>query len=373
MKTIYLDHGATTRPIRAALDAFGAAPWGNPSALHRSGRDAAAALQAARETIAACVGADPSEVYFTSGATEGAAWALRVLDFAGFPQNGTICISAGEHHAVTEQVTRCKRVFLPLNSAGAIIPGDHMQRGSPLFVAAMLANNETGVINKLPVLRRQLAKNNPVPLMYTDATAAVGHIPVSFRKLGVEYMSFTAHKFGGLKGAGVLVIKSGAPGTPLIRGGGQEYGRRGGTESVQLVCAMAAALEWNCEHMKENRKKVTALRDLAITEILNRIPGTLLNGSLTDRLPGNVNISVDGVSGAALVEALSQEGIYISAGSACTSGDMKPSATLTAMGISPSRAFSSIRVTIDYENTEGEIKSFVAALEAAVKHFRALE
>lgn len=369
---IYLDNASTTMPSSAALDAFKEAPWYNASSSHMGGWSAHKALDAAREKISKNVGCDPDEVFFTSGATESCVWAMKLLSDAVRAEQGVLCIGKGEHHAVSEQVNRETRTLtLPLNSMGyATIPTENWKSKLILFPAVMLANNETGVITNIPDLREKLSQKNPVPLMFTDATAAVGHIPVFFRELNVDYMAFAAHKFGGLKGVGALIIRKGAPGYAMIPGGGQEHGRRGGTESLPLISAMAAALEERTEHIEQDMCYVAALRDRLIENILNTIPGTYLNGTWTSRLPGTANITFDGISGASLVGMLSEHGIYAGTGAACASGDGKPSEVLTAMGINREQALGAVRFSLDIGNTEEEIDRTLKILPEIVRQLR---
>ena len=369
---IYLDNASTTRPSQAALEAFVEAPWYNASSPHMGGWEAHKALDAAREKISKCVDCDPDEVFFTSGATESCVWAMKLMSDAAKVEQGVLCIGKGEHHAVSEQAGRETRTIpLPLNTAGCTkIPTKNSKPKSILFPAVMLANNETGIITNIPDFRERLSRENPVPLMFTDATAAVGHIPVSFRELNVDYMAFTAHKFGGMKGAGALIIRKGAPGYAMIPGGGQEHGRRGGTESLPLISAMAAALEERTECMELDIARVTALRDRMTENILNTIPGAHLNGTWKSRLPGTLNISFDGISGASLVGMLSENGIYAGTGAACASGDGKPSEVLTAMGINRERALGAVRFSLDVLNTKEEVDRTLKILPEIVRQLR---
>ena len=376
---IYLDNAATTKPLECALKAFSVSPWGNASSFHSEGLKAAEALEQARESIAADLDCEPDEVYFTSGATESCAWAMHILDAQAIPERAVLAVSAGEHHAVSQQKTRAKRAVLPLNTDGEISPPSpaQLKPKTPLYAAGMLANNEIGVINDIPRLMQKMRNEYPVPLWFTDATAAVGHVPVSFKALGVDYLAFGAHKFGGIKGAGALIIKKGSPGISLISGGGQEHGRRGGTESVPLICAMSAALRWHTERMSEAIPRIIKLRDKLVANLLSDIPNARLNGiweqgDSAKRLPGNVSISIEGISGHALVALLSHEKVYASAGSACTSGDLSPSEVLTAMAVPRELALGTVRFSIGHENTEEDIDAVLALMPRLAAHLRAL-
>lgn len=351
---IYLDAAAHEKPLPAAVNAFlEAQDLANPSSLHSEGRAAKSALEAARATVAHCLNCEPSEVCFTSGATESCNWMIHCLDVFS---NGVSEIPHYEHHAVLEYPTIAPVVFSDLK------PGH----------THMLANNETGEIYDIESMKKPLKG-----LFGCDATAAVGHIPVDFRALGVDYLAFGAHKFGGLSGIGALIVRDGSPVTPMICGGGQERGMRGGTESVALACAMAAALEKRCETMYDDIARITKLRDDFITEILRLVPDAYINGpwvicDASRRLPNNANISFLGVESQSLVLALSRKGLCASSGSACTSGSLNGSYVLRAMGLSEERARSAVRFSLPYRITQGELKQAVEIVVSTVSELRAL-
>lgn len=351
---IYLDAAAHEKPLPAAVDAFlKMQDLANPSSLHGEGRAAKSALEAARATVARCLNCEPSEVCFTSGATESCNWMIHCLDVFS---NGVSEISHYEHHAVLEYPTIAPVVFSDLK------PGH----------THMLANNETGEIYDIESMKKPLKG-----LFGCDATAAVGHIPVDFRALGVDYMAFGAHKFGGLSGIGALIVREGSPVTPVICGGNQERGMRGGTESVALACAMAAALEKRCETMYDDIARITELRDEFIDTILRLVPDAYINGpwvicDASRRLPNNANISFLGVESQSLVLALSRKGLCASSGSACTSGSLEGSYVLRAMGLSEERARSAVRFSLPYRITPSELKQAVEIVVSAVSELRAL-
>lgn len=351
---IYLDAAAHEMPLPAAVNAFlKMQDLANPSSLHSEGRAAKSALEAARATVARCLNCEPSEVCFTSGATESCNWMIHCLDVFS---NGISEILPYEHHAVLEYPAIAPVVFSDLK------PGH----------THMLANNETGEIYDIEAMKKPLKG-----LFGCDASAAVGHIPVDFRALGVDYMAFGAHKFGGLSGIGALIVRENAPVTPMICGGGQERGMRGGTESVALACAMAAALEKRCETMYDDIARITKLRDEFITEILRLVPDAYINGpwvicDASRRLPNNANISFIGVESQALVLALSNRGLCASSGSACTSGSLEGSYVLRAMGLSEERARSAVRFSLPYRITQGELKQAVEIIVNTVSELRAL-
>lgn len=351
---IYLDAAAHEMPLPAAVDAFlKTQDLANPSSLHSEGRAAKSALEAARTTVARCLNCDPSEVCFTSGATESCNWMIHCLDVFS---NGVSEIHPYEHHAVLEYPAVEPVVFSDLK------PGH----------THMLANNETGEIYDIESMKKPLKG-----LFGCDATAAIGQIPVDFRALGADYLAFGAHKFGGLPGIGALIVRENAPIVPMICGGDQERGMRGGTESVALACAMAAALEKRCETMYDDIARITELRDEFIDTILRLVPDAYINGpwvicDASRRLPNNANISFLGVESQSLVLALSRKGLCASSGSACTSGSLNGSYVLRAMGLSEERARSAVRFSLPYRITQGELKQAVEIVVSTVSELRAL-
>lgn len=352
--TYYFDAAAHEPPSPAALDAFHAAlSLGNPSALHDRGIAAKQALEGARESIAQDLNCLPEEVYFTSGATEACNWMMESLS----AYTGKLTSPRRyEHHAVLEYP-----------------PVDHPRRTDRPGLTHMMANNETGEIFDIHSIRR----NAHNALFACDATAAVGQIPVDFKALGVDYLAFGAHKFGGISGIGCLIVKKDTPLISIIRGGGQEWGKRGGTESVALACAMAAALHDRMGNMLSDMKRIARCRDLLITNLFRFVPDTYVNGPYTPgdvllRLPGNANLSFLGVESQALVMALSAEGVYASSGSACTSGEADGSYALRAMGYPANRARSAVRFTLPYTVTEDDVLGAVPLIVSAVENLRRL-
>ena len=345
--SIYLDSAAMMKPLDVALKAYHDAPFGNPSSEHAIGKQARDALEQARQVIAAKLYAEPENVYFFSTATEAAATAMQSAWLRGYVCNA----SPFEHHAISENVYR------PLNVDAS--PGQ--------LVCQMHSSNETGAILLAPA--KMMRKND---LWLCDATAAVGHVPVSFQELRCDYLIADAVKFGGVPGAAVLIAKRGTPLTPLIRGGGQERGMRSGTENVPAICAMAAALEWQTEHMEENMQHIAALRQMMF-QMLSRIPDHKWNtpfGVLC--LPHILNISFDGVDAHALTLLLSKEGVMVSAGAACSNGLNEPSHVIMAMYHNEARARSAIRLSFSHENTPDEIVEAGTKITEAVKYLRSL-
>lgn len=342
MADIYLDSAAMYPPLPCALEAYRNAPFGNPSSEHAAGQAARDALEEARKKIASILDCDTDELYFTATATEAACWAIKSLEEDG----AHVIPSSVEHHAVSENC-------------------DIMGR-SYVAYARMLGQNETGEL-----LTNYSMWNGGYWLC--DATAAVGHVPVSFRQLGCDYLVADAIKFGGVSGAAILIAKKDAPLSPLIRGGGQERGMRSGTENVPAICAMAAALEWQIEHMEENTVRLNAMRFFLINTLLE-IQGAKLNTpyETAQTLPHIINISFDGVDAHALTLLLSKQGIMVSAGAACSNGLNEPSHVIMAMFIDKARARSAIRISLSHENTEEDCVTAVKAIKEAVAYLRSI-
>nr|DAU93757.1 MAG TPA: cysteine sulfinate desulfinase/cysteine desulfurase [Caudoviricetes sp.] len=332
---IYFDNAATTPVLPCAWDAMQSAPEGNPSSIHAAGREAKAALENVRATIAQFLNCAPCEVYFTSGATESCNWMVKCLrlETDAINYNGTV------HHAVSEAA---RSYLVPIAT-----------HGKPSAILS-LVNNETGQICDVDAFCR---KKRPHRIAL-DATAAVAHIPIDFHALGADYMAFGGHKFGSLKGIGALIVKEGCPIAPMIFGGAQERGMRGGTVSVPLVSSMAAALTWRSLHMAENEKAIRAVaQELIISLGCHRVDFdiNLPDGkSSKDCAPHILSIRFPGVYGASLAAALSDHGVMVSTGSACSSGDNAASANLMASGLTEQQALETIRFSFDWYNTTAE-------------------
>jgi cysteine desulfurase len=342
---IYLDNAATTPICDAARNAIikHLDNFGNPSSSHEFGRQARMLIEDARERIAKCINAEPEEIYFTSGGSEANTWALH--DYISVSSNF-------EHHSVKARhpnVWIDKNGFVKTEFFKQI---NHSLAGYFNMESCMYVNNEIGTIQPIKEVADIAHSKNMV--FHTDAVQAVGHLPVDVKELNCDMLSASGHKFGAPKGVGFLYIKNGTEFRNLINGGKQEFSRRGGTENVLGIAAMAAALEDAVEHMEERNTHIARLRDKLLNQLLH-IPGSSLNGSLENRVPGNINIRFSGVSGSRLVTLCSLYGIYISAGSACNEGIAEPSHVLKAIGLTDEEALSSVRITIGYENTEEEI------------------
>lgn len=373
---VYADHAATT-PMRERAKAAMIEcleEYGNPSSIHTAGRLAAMKLESARKEVAELLNCRPAEIYFTSGGTEADNWAIRAAKYGA----GRVVTSAFEHHAVLHTLeameregTRKGNLILP--EPDGIVDPDKVAAymgGGPDLVTIMAANNEIGTVQPIAEIAKVAHGNGHSQLIvHTDAVQAVGHIPVDVQKMGVDMLSLSAHKFGGPRGVGALYCRSGVILDPFMFGGGQERGRRPGTENTAAIVAMAVAMREACENMKRAAEYTTRLRDKLVARILE-IPGAHINGSMTNRLPGNVNCRFDGVEGEAVVIMLDLAGVCVSAGSACTSGSGEPSHVLTAMGQPRRDAYGAIRITLAETNTEAEVEYIADRLASIVKDLR---
>lgn len=357
---IYLDWAATAPICDAAKNAIATHidEFGNPSSGHELGRQARILIEDARERIAKCINAEPDEICFTSGGSEANSLAL----------NGYISVSSAFEHSSVK--ARLKNIWI--NKDGFVRSECFSHINHPLagyfnLGSCMMVNNELGTIQNVKDIAAMLHGKNR--LFHTDAVQAVGHIPIDVKNLNCDMLSASGHKCCGLKGAGFLFVKNGVEITPLINGGHQEMSRRGGTENVLGIVAMAAALEDAVKHMEERDAYVQNLRNRLLERLLD-IPGSELNGSMQNRVAGNINIRFSGVSGSKLVTLCSLYGVYISAGSACNSGVSTPSHVLKAIGLTDDEALSSVRITIGHTNTIEEIDKAAEIITKLVERIR---
>lgn len=380
MDRIYADNAATTKISHKAMEAMVSSmenTYGNPSSLHQIGMEANDALQTAREQIARCLGCTPKEIYFTSGGTESDNQAIISAAMLGEKQNKKHIIStAFEHHAVLHTLRRLKEQgfeiqLLDVGAEGNITAAqvEEAIRPDTCLVTVMFANNEIGSV--LPIAEiGEVCRAHGV-LFHTDAVQAAGHIPVNVKKQNIDMLSLSAHKFHGPRGIGALYVKRGIELTSLMEGGGQERGKRPGTENLPAIMGMAAALKEECTLMEQNEAKVTAMRDRLI-QGLSQIPYSILNGSREKRLPGNVNFCFEGVSGESLLLLLDSRGICASSGSACASGALDPSHVLLSLGLAPEIAQGSLRISLDISNTEEEIDYMLEVIPQVVEQLRGM-
>ena len=380
MPRIYADNAATTKISQTAMQAMISAmenSYGNPSSIHQIGMAANDALQTAREQIARCLGCMPKEIFFTSGGTESDNQAIVSAAMLGAKQNKRHIIStAFEHHAVLHTLRRLKEQgfeiqLLDVGAEGNITAAqvEEAIRPDTCLVTVMFANNEIGSI--LPIAEiGEVCRAHGV-LFHTDAVQAAGHIPVNVKKQNIDMLSLSAHKFHGPRGIGALYVKRGIELTSLMEGGGQERGKRPGTENLPAIMGMAAALKEECSLMEENAARVAAMRD-RLLQGLFQIPYSILNGPRDNRLPGNVNFCFEGVSGESLLLLLDSKGICASSGSACASGALDPSHVLLALGLAPEIAQGSLRISLDISNTEEEIDYMLEVIPQVVKQLRGM-
>ena len=376
---VYADNAATTRMSPVAIQAmvpYFEETYGNPSSLHTAGQAAKEALEAARETVARCLGAAlPREIYFTSGGSEADNQAIISAARAGERKGRKhIITTAFEHHAVLHTLQKLEKegfevTYLDVTHNHNV---DAQQvrdaiRPDTCLVTTMYANNEIGSI--LPI--RQIGEicREAKVLFHVDAVQAVGHIPVNVQEDHIDLLSLSGHKFHGPKGVGALYCRRGIPLVNIIEGGAQERGRRGGTENLPAICGMAAALEDACAHMEENTEKVTAMRDKLI-EGLSRIPHSSLNGDPVNRLPGNVSFCFEGIEGESLLLMLDAKGICASSGSACTSGSLDPSHVLLAIGRVHDVAHGSLRLSLSEYNTMEDVEYILREVPQVVQYLR---
>ncbi len=379
-KTVYVDNAATTAmsdTAIAAMTPYLKEVYGNPSSLHTVGQVAKEALDDARTKIAAIIGANPKEIYFTSGGSEADNQAIRSAAYAGLAKGKKHIIStAFEHHAVLHTLKKLEKegfevTYLDVHSHGNITAQEVEAaiRPDTALVTVMYANNEVGSV--LPIREIGEVCRAKKVVFHTDAVQAVGHIPVNVVEDNIDMMSVSAHKFHGPKGVGFLYCRNGVQLKNLIEGGAQERNRRAGTENIAGVSAMAAALKEAVENLDNNMKKEAALRDRLIAG-LKKIPHSKLNGDTVNRLPGNVNMCFEGIEGESLLLLLDAKGICASSGSACTSGSLDPSHVLLSLGLPHEVAHGSLRLSLSEYNTEDEIDYIIAEVPKVVEYLRSI-
>ena len=380
---IYLDYNATAPVPAEVADAVSAALRecpGNPSSVHAFGQRAKALLDEARTAVARLVGGDPSEIVFTSGGTESDNLAVRGIAESG--RGGVkrpIVTTAIEHEAVLNTVTLLGRkgwpaVMLPVGPSGVVTVGaladalDAHRNEPPALVSVMLVNNELGTVQPVKALAA-LARERGAAF-HTDAVQAAGRIPVDVRDLGVDLLALAGHKFGAPKGAGALWVRRGVSVQPQAVGGRQERGRRAGTENTTAIEGLRAAAEWAARRLGEEAARQAVLRDRLEHGILQTVPGSVVNGDASARVPNTTNISFEGVEGESLVIGLDLEGVAVSTGSACSSGTLEPSHVLRAMGLPPWRVESAVRFSLGPGTTDAEIDRVLEAVPAVVARLR---
>ena len=379
-KFVYADHAATTAVTDTALAAMlphFTRDYGNPSSLYRFAQEGKTHLEEARAQVAACLNAKPEEVYFTSGGTEADNWALRgVAELMALKgkKTGHIITTAIEHHAILHTAQWLEKqgyevTYLPVDGDGLVDPANLEQaiRPDTILISVMAANNEIGTIQPIAEIGA-IARAHKV-LFHTDAVQAVGHIPVDVEAWNVDLLSLSGHKFGGPKGIGALYMRKPLRLPALIQGGGQEKGRRSGTENVPGAAGMAAALKEAVDHLPEESARLAALRDKLIAG-LSVLPYTRLTGHPVKRLPGTASFVFEGVEGEALLLHLDAKGICASSGSACSSASLDPSHVLLSIGLPHAIAHGSLRLSLGAENTEEDVDYILKEVPAVVAYLR---
>jgi cysteine desulfurase len=376
----YLDHAATTPvlpEVREAMLPFLGEDFGNPSSVHAAGRRAKAAVEDARERVAAAIGASPSEVVFTAGGTEADNLAIKgaVRKLRG---NGDHLVSTPfEHHAVLDTLEWLegqgfRGTLVKIPSTGVVAPGDVAAAvtASTILVSVLTVNNEIGTIQPIVEVTAGVKAANPNALVHTDAVQALGNIPVDVKGWGVDLAAFSAHKLGGPKGVGALYVRSGVPLEPILHGGGHERGLRSGTLNVPGIAGFGVAAEIAEREVEEKAERLAKMRDRLLDGIKVAIPDIAVNGDLERRVAGNLNISIPNTEGETLLLLLDQAGIAASAGSACQSGAIDPSHVLVALGVPRKLAIGSLRFSLGRASTDADIDAVLDTLPGIVETAR---
>ena len=383
---VYMDHAGTTPlapEVLRAMTPYFTELYGNPSSIHSVGQEARYALDQARERVAGVLNCRPREVVFTSGGTESDNAAIVGVASALQGTGNHIVTSSVEHHAVLHTCQHLESqgfdvTYLPVDSNG-VVQAEAVQRAiteRTTLVSIMYANNEIGVVNPIPeiakVVKQRADEFSRTILFHTDAVQAAGYLDLNVKRLGVDLLSLSGHKFHGPKGTGVLFIRRGAPFLPYLLGGGQERERRSGTENIPGIVGLSAALDAANAQRDETSRHCAAMRDRIVAQVLERVPGSRLNGHPTQRLPNNANFSFPGVEGEPILLGLDMAGIAASSGSACSSGSLEPSHVLLALGQSAEVARGSLRLTLGKDNTEEQVDYLLDVLVDLVERLRQL-
>jgi len=377
---VYLDYNATTPVDPAVLDAmlpYFALNFGNAGSIHSAGQRAHAAVDTARASVAALLGAKPAEIVFTSGGTESDNLALFGAVAASAKRHKHVITTTIEHHAVLNVCHELQKrgvevTFVPVNGQGMVAPGDIRRalRPETVLISVMYANNELGVIQPVEEIGRIAAEAGVH--FHSDAVQSAGKIPLAVNRLGVSLLSISAHKIYGPKGVGALYVRSGVAIEPLFRGGHHERDRRPGTENVPAVVGLGKAAEIALERLVDDAQRIGALRDRLERSLLARIPGARVNGDASRRVPNTSNMVFPGAGGEAMAIALDLEGIACSTGAACASGSIEPSHVLLMSGLSPEDARSSLRFSLGRPTSADEIDRALAVIPGVVERLRAL-
>ena len=382
---VYLDHAATTPPDPQVIEAmlpYLTTYWANPSSIYVEAQHTRRAIDEARQTVAAAVGASPDEIVFTAGGSESDSLALRGVLAASKRRGRHLITSAVEHHAVLDTAEQLERdgdaevTILEVDRQGRVDPAVTAAavRDDTVLISVMHANNEVGTVSDIAAIARAVHERNPRTAVHTDAVQSVAHLGANVDRLGVDLMTFTGHKLYGPRGAGALYVRSGTPLAPQILGGSQEDRRRAGTEDTAAIVGFASALTIAAEQREADLSHERALQQRLIEELPRRIPMSGITGptNLDERLPGNVGALIGFVEGESILLALDLAGFAASSGSACTTGSVEPSHVLTAMGVPEELARGSLRFSFGRDNTDDDVTRLLAVLPPIVERLRAL-
>lgn len=376
-KAVYMDNSATT-PVRKevveAMLPYMTENFGNPSSIYEIGKISKYAIDRARKKAADAIGAEESEIYFTSGGTESDNWAIKGIAFANRNKGKHIITSSIEHHAVLHTCAWLEGqgfevTYLPVDKYGMVSPDELRKaiRDDTILISIMLANNEIGTIQPVEEIGK-IAKENRI-YFHTDAVQAIGHVPIDVKKMNIDLLSLSGHKFEGPKGCGALYVRKGVKIEPLLHGGAQERKRRAGTENVPGIAGLGEAIELATAEIEESNKTLLGMRERLIRELL-KIPKTHLNGHPTDRLANNVNVTFEYIEGESLLLLLNAKGIFASTGSACNSTSLEPSHVLTACGVPHEIIHGSLRLSLGRRNTSEDVDRVLEAVPEIVQKLR---
>ena len=377
---IYLDNAATTKmndKVFEEMIPYLKDNYGNPSSAYKIGRDNKEIIENARKEVAEILNASPSEIYFTSGGSEADNMALKGIALGNVDKGKHIITSKIEHPAVLDTCKELEREGFEISYIGVNENGivdltelENKIRKDTILISIMLANNEIGTIQPIKKISKIAKKNNI--LFHTDSVQAVGNIKIDVQDMNIDALSLSAHKFYGPKGIGVLYLRDGIKFRKYLNGGHQEWNRRAGTENVAGIVGLSKAMSLSYENLEENNKRIIELRNYFINEIKKNIKKIKINGDLENRLPGNINVSFEFVEADNILHELDKRGIYISTGSACTTGSIESSHVLRAIGLSDGMAHATIRISIGKYNTKEEIDYAIKCIVEIVNNLRKL-
>lgn len=382
-KRIYMDYSATTPVKKEVVDEmlpYFSEGFGNASSFYDYGHEAKAALEKARERVASLINAEPAEVFFTAGGSESDNWAIKgaAFELQRKGKGNHIITSKIEHHAVLHTCEYLEKNFgfevtyLDVDEEGKVNPEDVRKaiKDNTILITIMFANNEIGTIEPIEEIAK-VAKENKI-LFHTDAVQAAGNIPIDVKAMGIDMMSMSSHKIYGPKGIGALYIRKGVKIDNLVHGGAQEKRRRAGTENIPAIVGYGKAAELAKENLENHISELTRKRNRLIEGILEKVPYTKINGSLEDRLPGNVNFSFEFIEGEGILLLLNHFGISASSGSACTSGSLDPSHVLLSIGLPHEIAHGSLRLTVGDFTTDEDIEYIIETLPGIIERLRSM-